>query len=421
MLLKLSDQNISACILKSDNYPPKRLFEVRDVNIAGLVLLVWPSGAMTFCLRYRNREGRAKKFTIGRYGSITVSKARELAKEQLGRVASGIDVQLQKKLTKLEARGMARSSVRYFVDNKYKSWIVSERKTGAAILKRLEANFGQWFDKPKQEITPWLLTSWRSARIKSGTKPATVNRDINALKAMLSKAVEWGDLDVNPLANLKPLKVDKVGVVRYLSPVEEDSLRKGLVVRQEVQRQARRQHNKWLVQRNVVPRPEPTGRFTDYLMPMVLVALNTGLRRGELFNLRFEDINFQQAFLSVLGPTSKSGSTRHVPLNTEAKDVLQTWCDEQCLDQKGLVFRSPVTGVRLDNIRKSWAALIELCGIKKFRFHDLRHSFASKLVMKGADIYVVKELLGHSSIETTQRYAHLAPEHKAKTVELLNG
>ena len=84
MLLKLSDQNISARILKSDNYPPKRLFEVRDANIAGLVLLVWPSGAMTFCLRYRNREGRAKKFTIGMYGSITVSKARELAKEQLG-------------------------------------------------------------------------------------------------------------------------------------------------------------------------------------------------------------------------------------------------------------------------------------------------------------------------------------------------
>ena len=83
------------------------------------------------------------------------------------------------------------------------------------------------------------------------------------------------------------------------------------------------------------------------------------------------------------------------------------------------MFPSPKTGVRLVTIKTAWRDLMSLARLRDFRFHDLRHTFASNLAMKGADLYSIKELLGHADVTTTQRYAHLAPEHRSRVVELL--
>lgn len=120
--------------------------------------------------------------------------------------------------------------------------------------------------------------------------------------------------------------------------------------------------------------------------------------------------------LTVEGSTSKSGQTRHVQLNTDAVAMLSLWKEQST---GALVFPSPVTGEKLNNIKKSWGLLKERANISDFRFHDLRHTFASKMVMAGVDLYTVKELMGHSSIQMTERYSHLAPEHKASSVERL--
>ncbi|MCB1803770.1 MAG: site-specific integrase, partial [Candidatus Competibacteraceae bacterium] len=102
--------------------------------------------------------------------------------------------------------------------------------------------------------------------------------------------------------------------------------------------------------------------------------------------------------------------------NDEAFDIVTRWQQQQA--GKGFVF--PATdGGRLDNVKKSFGNLLKLADIENFRFHDLRHHFASKLVMSGVDLNTVRELLGHQSLEMTLRYAHLAPEHKAAAVALL--
>lgn len=112
--------------------------------------------------------------------------------------------------------------------------------------------------------------------------------------------------------------------------------------------------------------------------------------------------------MTVRGAVAKSGKARRIPLNEAVLAMLETWGPAG--ERKGLVFPSPSGGGRLDNIHKGWTAVLREAAIEGFRFHDLRHHFASCLVMSGVPLYTVKELLGHQSYEMTQRYAHLAPE-----------
>jgi integrase len=148
---------------------------------------------------------------------------------------------------------------------------------------------------------------------------------------------------------------------------------------------------------------------------MVLLSLNTGLRQGELFGLAWDAVNLERTHLTIHGHNAKSGRTRHIPLNAEALETLKLWRGE---DTEGLVFASK-DGKTFDSVRKAWGGVLQAAGIERFRWHDMRHHFASRLVMAGVDLNTVRELLGHSDITMTLRYAHLAPEHKAAAVARL--
>ena len=129
-------------------------------------------------------------------------------------------------------------------------------------------------------------------------------------------------------------------------------------------------------------------------------------------------MDLARRILRVDGHVAKTQRARFVALNDVAMQVLEDW-RASCLVESDLVFASPVTRRPFDNIASSWRNLVKDAGIERFRFHDLRHTFASRLVMAGVELYTVGQLLGHQSLETTQRYAHLSPRHEAAAVATL--
>jgi integrase len=300
-------------------------------------------------------------------------------------------------------------TLRGFLRDSYRPWVEAERKSGKGSVNRIESAFAEFLDKPIASLTTWALDKWKRDRLKAEIEPATVNRDLNAIRSALSKAVEWKVLAENPLAGVKAAKVDKDDRIRFLSGDEEKRLRKALADRDKAKIAARARTIAMGREQHATVKPLPAGGYADYLTPLTLLAMNTGCRRGELTGLTWEKVNLPSAMLTVTAATSKASKTRHIPLNKEAVAVLTLWKKQH---PKGLVFP-------IQSQKKAWASLMADAKIDDFRLHDCRHHFASWLVMAGVDLNTVRELLGHSDIKMTLRYAHLAPEHKAAAVEKL--
>ena len=245
----------------------------------------------------------------------------------------------------------------------------------------------------------------------------TVNRDIATFKAAISKAVLWGFITTHPLDRLKLLKSDRSIKVRYLSSDEEKKLREVLIAREEKIKTDRDNANQWRRERGYELHPDlHQFEFTDHMRPMIILSINTGLRQSEVFSLKWENVNFERALLTIEGAYAKSGKTRHIPLNSEAKSVLKLWQEQS--KNSDLVFPS-TNDQPFNTVKTSWRRIRDAAKLKNFRWHDMRHHFASRLVMAGVDLNTVRELLGHSDLAMTLRYAHLAPEHKANAVEKL--
>lgn len=389
--------------------PREKPFEVYDQRLKGFLLRVQPSGTMTYIAQYQ----RGKRVTLGRASVLTPQEAREEARKIIGNAMRGIDPEGIKREDKSYTLGS-------FLDEEYKPWASTHLKTADATMARLKSCFPKLMECKLNEVHPRSVERWRTKRLNDGRKPSTVNRDLVCLKAALSKAVEWGLLETHSLATVKKVKIDGNRTPRFLAKEEARRLYDALDQRQKKIRSERARANSWRVDRGVPLLPDLTMiKYVDHLKPMVLLSLNTGLRRGELFSLCWYDINFEQSVLTVRGSGTKSGKTRHIPLNQIAKEVLTCW-KEQATDAGGLVFVGR-TGGKFDNVNKSWREVLNKAKIQDFRWHDLRHTFASWLVMRSADLNTIRELLGHSDLKMTLSYAHLAPEHKATAVGLLDG
>ncbi len=229
-----------------------------------------------------------------------------------------------------------------------------------------------------RSIQPADIEAYVAERAKK-VKPATVNRELAFLKTLYSDAVSNGKTEANPVKRVKLFKENNARV-RYLTDEEERRLYEQL-----------------------------PGRY-DLL---VRFAFNTGLRQSEQFGLLWENVDFDNGVITIT--QSKHGEARKVPLNGEARKVLNLLRAVGPTPGKARIF--PVNAHNFYN--RIFKPALERAKIDNFVWHDLRHTFGSRLAMKGVPILTIKELMGHKTLTMTLRYAHLAPGHLRDAVEKL--
>ena len=393
-------------------------YEICDTELRGFRVRVQPSGVMSFVCTYRTRGGQRHRVVLGRHPAMSPAQARDEARKVLGDVARGMDPATERTAEREKvAKGRAEHTIESVLRAEYRPWGTGHLKDYSLVEGRLKGCFGDLYPKKLNQVTQWQIEKWRSERMRKGISPVTVNRDVAELRALLSKAVQWGFLSEYPLAKMKPVKTNAEPVVRWLADDEERRLRTMLGAREDRLRSARARATSLSKEpRKTQDRNLQRVPLADHLKPMVLLAMNTGIRQGELFALEWTDVDLARAMLAVRARSAKSGRVRYVPLNDEALEALRRW-KLQC-GTKTLVFESK-GGLPFNNVKKAWGRVLVDAKIEGFRWHDLRHHFASRLVMEGVDLNTVRELLGHADIKMTLRYAHLAPEHKAAAVAKL--
>jgi integrase len=330
-----------------------------------------------------NRRGKTwyiDYYFEGRRIREVVGPSRKIAQIALdarrGEIAQG-RFELRKIKTSPLFKDFAKDYLEWAKANK-SSWI-SDR----TALNHLVPFFGSM---RMHQISPFLIEKYKREKLK-GTiagrpvKPATVNRQLSILRRMYNIALKWGKVEFNPMTGVNFFR-EEVDTFRFLSLEEIDLM---------------------------------LEYASDHLRPILIVALNTGMRRGEILNLRWEHIDFELKTITVRH--TKNKEFRIIPMNdrlTKTLDKIKIMST-----RKGYVFchddGKPYGTVRtsFENLRQK----LKQIGVPHFRFHDLRHTFASHLVMSGADLVVVKELLGHKTLAMTMRYSHLSDEHKRNALK----
>lgn len=242
----------------------------------------------------------------------------------------------------------------------------------------------RWFrGRNAVDVTPQEIERKLAELATEGRTPATINRYRALLSMIYSVAVRNGKVCNNP-ARLVRLRTENNARVRFLDDREEAALRK--VIRERF--------------------PEHEAEFD--------LALHTGMRRGEQYRLRWEDVNLTVGIISI--PRSKPGRRRHLPINSVARSALEALWGRA--DGAGYVYPGSM-GPREKDWRRWFEDAVQIARIQDFRWHDLRHTFASRLIMAGVDLRTVQELMGHKTIAMTVRYAHLAPGHQQEAIERL--
>jgi len=326
-------------------------------------------GSPHWWIRYADRNGRIIRETTG-----TTSKklAREILAKQKVLVAENRHMDVKK---------VPKTTLNELCDQYWKLDGKHKRMKG---LSSMIGIWKKWFGNlPMKELNQQKVEKFLAERMEEKhLSPATRNRHLAHLSSLFNRGKEWGLITDNPAQGIKPLR--------------ENGARTRFLDKEEIQ---------LLLE-----------AATEEFRPILLTALHTGMRRGEIIELRWPDVDFRNRIITI--QDSKSGKKRMIPINDILNETLNVLPSRF---KKGYVFPSPVRPKQpWRDFRGQFKKAVGQAEIRNLRFHDLRHTFASHLVMNGVDVMTVKELLGHASLTMTLRYTHLAPDHRMRAIKTLD-
>jgi integrase len=281
--------------------------------------------------------------------------------------------------------------VEHAIPNKAPSTVRSDR----GLAREMKKFFG---DTPLSDVTPRLLTEYRSMCRGKGLAPSSINQRRTLLRHAFKLAIrEWEWVKDNPVDRVGREKVNNARD-RWLTIDQENRL-----IESSVAYLACRGNDK-------IP--------TYWLQEIVVFALNTGMRQDEILSLVGSHVDLFRRTVTVV--RSKNGEKRTIPLSIRAFELLKV--KVKGMDSSsGFVFASEArTKIDHRNLRRAFYEALKRAEIDNFRFHDLRHTFATRLAQAGVDLYKIAKLLGHKDIKMTQRYSHHYPESLRDGVAVLD-
>ncbi len=251
-----------------------------------------------------------------------------------------------------------------------------------ALAKRLIEYFGNF---ALTQITPRLIVGYKGKRIESGASAQTINHELQLMSHAYKMAErEWEWVKDNPVRKVSKERIDNF-VERWLTYEEEEKL---------------------------------LDASPEWLKDIIVFALNTGLRQSEILNLKWKDVNLFRKTITIL--EQKNNSIDTLPLNQKALTILKAKSRVRYLKCEYVFHSKNKTRIDRRNLLRAFYSAVRKSGIEPLRFHDLRHTFSTRLVQSGVDIYTVQKLCRWKNISMAMRYAHHYPESLRSGVEALD-
>ena len=360
--------------------PREKAFTIRDKDLSGFSVRVYPSGKRSFFFRYRVGGGRGaaiREPKIGDYGPITVDQARGLAKDWAAEVRRGGDPSEARQMQR-NAPTMSELFDRYLAAAQKRKKASSLRNDTRMIEKQLRPKFGRL---KVQDVTRKQVRAYHEALAET---PYEANRRLALLSKLFSFAadeLEWIASGDHPVKGIQ--KFNEVARRRYLSQTEMARLGQALAKAEA---------------------GDLSRSVTVHAVAMLRLLTLTGARHSEILKLRWSEVDLERGRLEL--EDSKTGR-KTIQLPPAARKILS---ELPHLDDNPHVIVGAKPGRHLVNIKDSWAAIRRDAGLDDVRIHDLRHTFASHGARSGMSLPVIGALLGHTSSQTTQRYAHLSDD-----------